>query len=78
MVKKGQTTICINHGVLKQARKLATDERRSFSSLVEACLVRAIARHDKLREIDAEMDKEEARQRRKVFTAAPAKKAARK
>lgn len=68
MVKKGQTTICINHGILRQARKLAVDEHRSFSSLVESCLVRAISRHERLREIDMELDKEEARHRRRVFT----------
>ena len=68
MDKKGQTTICINHGILRQARKLAVDEHRSFSSLVESCLVRAISRHERLREIDMELDKEEARQRRRVFT----------
>lgn len=72
MIRKGQTTVNISFGVLKAARQVAEDEHRSLSSLIEACLVREIERHKRLKAIDAEIAREEQQIRKRAMTKKPA------
>ena len=73
MISKGQTTITISFDTLQKAKRIAKEERRSLSGLVEYCLMREIERHKKIKAIDEEMQRDELIQRRRAFSKAPRK-----
>ncbi len=65
MRTKGQTTVNIDYGILNKASKLADDECRSFSSLVEIALKRELQRHELMKKYEAQMAKEEVQKHRR-------------
>lgn len=70
-VLKGQTSININPGILRQGRAIAKEDHRSFSSFVESCIAKEIRRYIAMKALDADIAKEEEAQRRRALTKAP-------